>query len=282
MQSETLAYKLQPAGHEEQKPKRKITEPDKRLANAFEEWLNSGPISSVSRLAHGQASYLLKNLTPSVDDVIALLLAYQDHPKIEDAGLFIMAIYNNMKQKEIVHNAKIEKLLDWMGYNLCEDKILVNLSDLARLGEKSKGTIINYGNIAVSFGHTSIHCFSINYGTCQSFGSYCQESIHLNLGKVAYSPGPSNWNTFFINLGEWGVLKTPFITYIKESRRGGQIEVDQDGLEKAPALRDYVEELKNTFEPGRTDYKLALKALKTYTRETLESNIKALLEGKHE
>lgn len=238
---EQMAYKMQPAGHEEQQPKRKYTAPDKRLAEAFDKW-KSEPTKPLNY--YKRALNYTKGIEASVEEAHALLYARQDDPKIYDSGIFISAIYNKSGAKEIIFDMDLETNVNFLAYNLRKDKTFINCSDSVGLhcGKISKGTLINYGRLSlVGFGSNSTGKI-LNYGYASMMGSH--SNFAINLGEC----GSINYGGFVLNFGE--------TDHIDASR------VLDDRLPISPERRARMNYLKNELEKGRTDYRIALAVLK--------------------
>jgi len=202
---EQMAYKMQPAGHEEQPQKRKNTQPRSKLAEIFEKWLKEAPsnldignFNTTQKLYKG-AEAALTGLKPSLEELHGLLLGFADHPHIQAAGFFLSATYNTLTNKEIVYDLPIE--LSFLGCNLSASKILVVKSQTGTyLGEKAQGPIVNLsetGHFAGSHAEAPL----INYGVAgASFGSM-EKSVSINYGKTLHD---FNGGPVAINLGITG------------------------------------------------------------------------------
>jgi len=250
-----LAYKMKPAGHDAPAPRRIYEKPDSKLAKAFEDWLRI-PVGWSWGLAYATAQSMVIDVKDfSSEDVNALAIAYQDHPKFREAGLFFSAMYNHSKDKEMVFNPGKELFIEFLGYHLRPEKILVNLVPVCSLGEDNLGgTLLNYEKLTTRLGGGGHHGLAVNYGTAQNFDGDCRNTVHINFGTVSLALVPSNVNSLFINFGTWGVRKHVDLEY--HLNEGQYIPL-------VPALDKYIKDLQQLFEPGKTDYKKAIEAARS-------------------
>lgn len=201
---ELMTYEMKPAGHDKPEDKRKYEKPANDVSKAFEQWLVGLPgmatLDDYKGRFYSKAADLIHNIEIDLGSAHALLLYYQDHPKIQSAGLFISAVYNKVPDKEIVYDLEIDKEIDYLAANLKKDKTfvsripagynmgdsatgtIVNYSEAAHwFGAEAKGLVLNYGSAGETAGH---HCNAIiNYGSTEDqLGQYADTAI--NLGKT--------------------------------------------------------------------------------------------------
>jgi len=252
---EQMAYKMEPSGHEERAPRREYSKPDMKLAKAFEDWLRIRVEWSWG-LAYATAESMVRDVKDfSSEDVNALAIAYQDHPKFHEAGLFFSAMYNHGKDKEMVFNPGKELSMEFLGYHLRPEKILVNLVPVCSLGDDNIGGILlNYEKLTTRLGGGGHHGLAVNYGTAQSFDGDCRNTVHINFGTISLARVPSNVNSLFINFGTWGMRKHVDLEYQLNER---------NYIPLLPALDKYAQDLQQLFEPGKTDYKKAIEAARS-------------------
>lgn len=206
---EQMAYKIQPAGHDEQQPKRKYETPNK-LKEAYEKWLtlnnyaNHDEVSDNQKKCFDNALELTKKLEFRLSDVNALLLEYIDDLKPHLTGLFASALYQRIPEKEIIFDLQIEQALDFVGFALPKDKTLISKirtgEDLGTcaagtiintsfsglslgLGQSSTGIIINYGK-TTEYACTGAKSLIINYGICGDHFADGAKNIIINAGKT--------------------------------------------------------------------------------------------------
>ena len=255
--NESLAYKLTPAGHEEQQPKRKYPEPDRHLENALKEWSRHSSIWGVQNLERAafqskyeKAEELVKPLDISIDQAYGLILNYQDsaNPDITDAGIFLTALYNNSPERIFTFDLEIEKL-DHLGFMLAAGKTLilnckktnaigrysagniVNFASATTLAQASSGLAINYGNVGDQWFAYENRGTAINYGTVKGeFGAESKGCV-IDFGKCkemgSFATGHviGNSKTKFVDVKSAKVVrlnpsvKTEFNLYILDLKK---------------------------------------------------------------
>jgi len=272
---ETMAYKMQPAGHEEPAPKRNYGKSDKRLCTAFEKWLQQH--GKIVMADYNLAVKLTEGIMPSLDEIHSLLIRYQDNDII-DAGDFISAMYNKIPEKIIVFDVK--QPLRFLGNNLRKDKTVINYGTLEEGFCEAKGTVINYGHIGGIFSD----CPVINYNKIERIDADRIGPI-INLGTIERLMQHSA-NGPFINLGvcnmyvqgeENEILRTFYKLKLVRRNKGPEIILTEDEYNKYPDLMNYFSELKVSFEKGRNDHNAAITAFKEFGEEPAKHIQKEIL-----
>jgi len=312
MSLEHMAYKMQPAGHEEPAPRRKYDRPDRKLARVFEKWLHLYQAGLPSHA--GLASSLIKKIEPNIQEAHALMMQYQDHPNIHEAGRFLTEIYSKSKNQVIIYDLDTHIPLNCVGLRLHERKILINTGRAGEYFGFQAGTIINYGETGSS---PAAHAKKfVNYGKTRLYAA-AHNVIAANLGTIIKSVVDGKFGN-----GAGCILdfSSKVCTYGKAAQRGIFISV-KDDLEyddnahsdyeesggesivvatancgfkvppsarakvflwpvenKAPQLMPYLRSLRDAFEKGRNDYKAALAALETLGPNPL-AKVKSDIEG---
>jgi len=186
-------YKMQPAGHEAPAPRRKYPEPDSKLAEAFENWLKTvkdkrhtgGRYETIDEIRdkYIEARNAVRGLDCTIDEAHALLFKHRDNSRISFAGLFLSAVYNLSKDKEIVLESIIPEIEE-IGYKLTADKTLVVYPQSSCAGYHSAGNLILYGDSKYA-AHDARGAAVINYGKAYK---PCDVSdvLFVNLGEINY------------------------------------------------------------------------------------------------
>lgn len=284
MKSESLAYKLQPAGHEASNAKRKYASPDKKLELAFEKFLKK--TYRVNPDKYGEfAKELLKNVQASVDEAHALVVKYQEHPDIRDAGNFISAIYNKAPEKTIVYEFDIP--IDFLAHKLAKDKIFVNKGyggfyvggasrgiivnqnlTCGTFGFEAQGPVINYGKSGNNVG-TGSSGLLLNQGEMEDQVAMKNSGVAINQGKISGIYGLLSTG-MIINQGvansSCGYLSTGIVLLLRKPKRVDRTERMQLLLrpadcKKMPELENYLNNLKQNFASGKDDYRKVLSVL---------------------
>lgn len=333
--NEKLAYKLTPAGHDSPEWKRKYDKPDSKLAKAFEKWLAEVPQIIVEQettftsdgreevngpnieQVYVRAQELIKNVKTNAGDANALLFDYENHPRIENAGVFFSAIYNQCKDSEIVFD--LDSKISWLGYKLPKEKTLIvdartgnyagfrangtlihryktdhdNHSYINYFGDHAHGPVINYGTLGGFFG-AGATSLVIDMGKTWSWSGIETKACYLHFGWTGTGLC-KRASRLVINDGETGFdgeIKgaesfrhaTNIVLSLKPTEIGDlsrvKLFLDADKCAQIPELRQYVGELRAQFEPGRKDYKLALEALRKLGPEPdkkIEHDIETIL-----
>jgi len=251
---EQMAYKMQPAGHEEPPKRRNYAKADTKLRQIFETWLNGDYI--VNHTYHADemledAQRMLKGIKATPEELHALLIPYQDHPRFKLTGLFLTGFYNVCRENEIHFDVPLEEEIDHVGYRLAENKILINKATMGYLcGEMANGNIINYGTVGNSFCLRS-DCKALNYGTVQDLGNL--SSLFVNMGLTF------NVGTAIRAVIDYGQIKSPSINGVYNFLSSqGERPYSPQARKK---VLEYLSNLKLGFEKGKTDHKAAIKAL---------------------
>jgi len=312
---ETMAYKMQPAGHEEPPKRRKYEKPPSKLRKAFESWFTfETPYDEMRDRDFKQyyelALKLTENLEIRLDDAHALLISYQDHPNITSAGLFVSAIYNKIADEEIVFDLPLDVHINNLGYKLAEGKLLISKADTGNaLGRASLAPVINYGQSGFQMGHSS-KAPVINFGICMNrMGDYAKNSI-VNLGVCRYESGNFRYSELAINFGTCGpqfgweskkliincgkaeytfapgmvegliiAIEDPESFASFAYKNASKLLKAEDCM-KIPELVKYVQDLKERLEKGRTDYKAIKDVVQELSQpKVIRSNIEAILRG---
>jgi len=204
--TEALAYKMQPAGHEEPEKRKSYERPDKSLCNTFEQWLEMEPDwyhLEREEERFNQATDLVKDLTFSQDQVHALLIQYQDHPRVvhpfvqdkkhdrpweDHIAWFLSACYNKVEDRDIIFNIQTPRPLDQLGYKLAKGKRLINF---ATIGDhamfQAEGDLINYGKAGVKAGQDN--GYVLNYASCPDELGCGSKGPVINFGNAGHSMG---------------------------------------------------------------------------------------------
>jgi len=292
---ESMAYKMQPAGHEEVPNRRKYSEPDRRLKTAFEKWIEA-PLLPAN--AYKFAESLIEGLEPSVEEAHALLLDYQD--KIDKynwqfSGRFISALYNASPEKIIIYDLEFENPPEYIGCKLSKEKCLVNRAKAGGcLGFEAEGTLINYGETKDCFAFGAkgpvINYGKVNYPSEEEQQNYKRGSgmghdatgLIINLGKTGVATGYRN-KSVVMNLGDaYYQVGDKATGIVVDIQRNENLEyTERAKLVVKPrdykgAMKSYLDNLRMKFETGRTDYKAAIKALEDLGPEpekTVEKDI---------
>jgi len=291
MQSETLAYKMQPAGHEEP-PKRRNYAPNKKLEEAFETWLGSILPDENMLPLYNRAEYAVQNIDASVEEAHALLLAYENYPKVDLAGLFVSAIYNKLPEKIINFDIDLDFFLTHTGYNLPLGKTLIATGKNAKwLGEYAKGTILNYSPGLLETGVWSSGLV-INYAQSND-PDFTKNSagVAINLGNIRNFniTGRTGYLLDFsqVDTGDLIERKVMAEDILRDRRSNNYVERNNFIIEHMmthehkmiPELWEYLQQLKQLLEPGKDDYKKALAAVETLGQEpakTIKTTINEL------
>jgi len=312
MTLEQMAYKMQPAGHEARNSKRKYSKSSSKLARAFEKWLHLYKAGFPSQA--GLASSLLKKIEPDIQEAHALIMQYQDHPNIHEAGRFLSEIYNRSKNQVIIYDLDTDIPVNCVGLRLDERKILINTGRAGEYFGFQAGTIINYGETGTA---PAAHAKKfVNYGKTRLYAA-AHNVIVANLGTIIKSVVDSKFGN-----GAGCILdfSSKVCTYGKAAPGGIFISV-KDDLEyddnahsdyeesggesivvatancgftvppfarakvflwpvenKAPQLMPYLRSLRESFEKGRNDYSAALAALETLGPNPM-AKVKSDIEG---
>lgn len=284
--SERMAYKMEPAGHEEPPKKRKYGQQDsnmKKLIPVFEQWLNymDRVVVQPTKLQHtirlpGRSHYekaeiLLEGIDVSIPEAHVLALQYQDHEAIFEAGLFISAMYNKSADKIIVYDLELDRKLRHLGFQLPKNKTLINKVNAGEeFGELALGTVINYG-------------------AAYTLGTHSSGPV-INLGEVKYGLAYGN-NDTVINYGKAGIsalerAKGTAIMLQEPKTYGDHLEnvriLKAADVEKIPALEKYLADVNEKLMNAKDDVKLLVKEFGKHPGHTIEHNIYRILnEGKH-
>jgi len=297
---EAMAYKLQPAGHEEPPQQRKYTEPDRKLKEAFEKWMKGKWWDREEGYEIARSS--LEGLEPSVEEAHALLLDRQDSMdqyKWQFSGCFISAVYNASPEKIVIHDFEVENPPEYVGFKLSKEKCLVNRAKAGGcMGFEAEGTLINYGETEDCFAFAAkgpvINYGKVNHPSEEEQKNYKRGSgmghdatgLILNLGKTGVATGYGN-KSVVLNLGDaYYQVGDKATGIVVDIQRNENLEyTERAKLVVKPrdykgAMKNYLDNLCMTFEPGRTDHNAAIKALEELGPEpekTIELDIKKAL-----
>ena len=188
-------YHFKPVGHNTPDQKRNYPEPDPRLRKAFKEWFKEVEDVTIRDLDeqvidfYNKALELTKDLEPNIPEAHSLLVAYQDHEKIEYAGLFLSAIYNRSPEKEIVFDLHLQNPPYGLGYKLRKGKRLINRGKAGiGLGYMALGAVINYDKAGDWLGYRAPGVV-INYGKT-GYGMGCgAPGVVINFGETGFGLG---------------------------------------------------------------------------------------------
>jgi len=275
MTLEALAYKMQPAGHDKPAPRRSYPEPDRRLADALEVWLER---AATEEFYNNNQSYwyhealrLTMDLECDLDAAHGLLYNYQDHKEILGAGPFISTLYNKIPDTEIVYDLQLP--VRDLGLWLSKNKILVNKSTVGSgFGNCAMGTIINCGKAEGNLGCSSLG-YVINLGPAES-------------GLGSNSKGP------VINDGErsdfaWEKGEGLYINYVDTGYDSAFLMMDINGkcvgdkLHKGLDLYEYLAPIRSELQEIRTDYKQTRKFIENHPPLKLREDLLNIMKRYH-
>jgi len=266
-----LAYKMQPAGHEQPAPRRKYAE-NRTLREAFEKYLALVAKTNF-RLIYDQmcrddlyalAANLLKGVQVSVDDAHGLLLERGlSEEERSYAGFFVSVIYNKSDLSDIVYDLDVEVCN--LAYALPAPKAFINKgSGHWGSGTKSTGIIVNY----------------VEKGKYFTAGFAADGSIITYGGKAStgYWVGDFDEGEDFVDsvslevclddcLRIAGRYKDPEINQDLSIRRDPYYEhtrrvIKKEEISKIPELQEYINNLKDKFEKGRHDYRIVVETVR--------------------
>jgi len=284
---EQMAYKLEPAGHEEQPSKRKYVEPERKLATAFEAWLSwltkeLEPILNGEQLAlnfeewYKKAESMLGDSKPSPAEANLLPLFYEGHKWVEHAGIFISAVYNRSPDKLIIFDIELEKGIRELGYKLSNNKTLINTAKLADdFGIEAEGAIINCGLAGIGFGARSSGV-AINLGLTADYTfAYMASGIIINCGTVGF-----NFRPEWAQIGWYatGTIITTQHLPINMLNAKDATVIQPINLEKMPTLSKYVKELKEIWDGKNTSYNCILDDWGPEPAKKIQQDIEEILE----
>jgi len=282
MRLEQMAYKMQPAGHEEPPARRNYGEPCGELREKFEKWLGRTKERGRGQDAYNDALEIVKELKPTLDDAHGLLLSSQDHRNIKYSGQFISAIYNTVPDKNIVYDLDLgnEGPFD-LCYNLPKDKRFVNLGSIGRI-TNPEGPIINYGTIL---------------GSLTLSG---KSDLFLNFGRALYVDGFSgapviSFRTYGDRVNRYGQVSPIEIHYGTPEKTTLGLNKEVDGRPKyimplrsslftgSKKFRKYLDDLKQKFEKGKENPQIAFSALDELGEEPgkkVQQDLEAIIYGR--
>jgi len=276
---EQMTYKMQPAGHEQPKPKRSYTEPSSQLKHAFETWLKEWDHLIKKGEKHTKTAYLnalqmLKDVNPSVAEAHGLLIGYNDvtSNKKSFEGVFISAVYAKTPDKHIVFDLDLEKRIHYLGLYLPKDKVFINKGFASQFAcEESKGIIINQEGAKLFAGSVEKAAGIINYGNAYFGSSSARPPFILNFGRADIDHSTQSLDILIFNYQE------PNYSFKGLNKK---INCGDLSPSEIPELMKYAEDLKKQFEPGRNDYKFALEEferLGPHPIEKIRENVEAIL-----
>jgi len=304
-----LTYKFKGAGHEEPEGKRKYEKPNRRLAAIFEEWLKAAEMDMLDRDENSRepptaTSYIRDKLAGcpcTVAEAHGLLIKYQDHPKIKEAGTFLTLIYNRAKDKVIIFDVDIGARINSLGHELAKGKCLVNKSNVGEhFGSCSEGLIINYGEAGDYCGDSTEGPF-LNYAKCRDVAARAAEELWINAGETmsfGYEANAPliNFNrasTFgvqakseatLINAGHCKLLgdfaEARIIAIVNPHSykdTSSKFKLTEADCNKIPRLVKYFGNLKQKIEEGRTDHNKAISVMENLNAQTMEENLERIL-----
>jgi len=276
--SETMTYKMQPAGHEEPAPKRKYPEPDKRLKRWFEKQLNAKAFAVKDQYLDAVKS--AKGLDISVAEANALLIKYESNPRIHYfGGIILSALYNRSNEKVMIYDLDIP--LQHFGYELPNDRILVNKGRVGKyFGQKSKGIILNYGLTEWDVA-TDSHGLFLNYGT-SGLGFGKTFGVAINFGNIE-ELSIFSAHGYAIDYGTHTDKQKKRADVNYESLKGHErrnleierIMVHDDGV---PEVRNYLQDLKQKLEKGKNDHEKTIEIIKEFGEQPAQKIKKELNE----
>jgi len=312
MKSE-MAYKFKGAGHEEPERKREYTKVDSQLAAEFEKWLTiAGPNKDSKKDEAKKKEFFaevfgrLKKM-PTVTELHALLIKYQDRPYIDlYAPDFLNKFYNHIDEKVILYDIDAGENFCYLGQALASEKVLINKEKSGyEFGHSAKGTIINYadeevgssmgillegkflnyGNVSEKLAEKSCYTsLCINAGSSEHLG-LTTLGVVINFGKAKQFGEDAMSDSILINAGDvevFGKGSTGHLISLKDPTKydaGSGIILNAERCKEIPKLQKYFDALRKKVEAGRTDYKAAIKLMKTLSREKIESDLERIITG---
>jgi len=281
---EQMAYKMQPAGHEEPPQKRKYEEPGRKFSETFEKWLKEFPQKAEYKdrvAAYNKALRQTKHLDYTIYECSSLLLKYQENERLNHAGLFLSAAYNNHKDRVIVYDFTPEHPLIHLGHQFVQHKVLINkgnagysalqsgkgcLMNFADIdddcGSGCSGLILNYGKIGSNSG-ALLSGALINFGEADWQLGQFAEGIIINCGKAGKELGSSIGKGIVLALENAESHGDPIYKGMKQQTDMSRI-FDEKKCKKIEGLAEYVENIRKEFEVARTDSKAVLNVLDKY------------------
>lgn len=259
--------KIETAGHEEQQPERKYTEPSSQLKSAFEKWHSKwyggfdGPCLYHSSAGHYDALKLIQTVKPSIEEGHGLLMSGIDE-NLSIFGPFLAAIYNSVPEKHVIFDLELDQKIPFMGVNLAKDKVLVNKGTIGDHAlYMSDATLINNGTVGYDYGIGNGQI--INYGRVNSIDRTSNLLI-MNMGEITSNIKCEELAhcTKVINFKpKWGHDYVAFCNLIEYSGLGVGIKLFKEHYHTIPEFGNYMTALEKKFELGRKDYTKALEAL---------------------
>jgi len=293
---EQMAYKMQPAGHEEPAPRRNFGKPDSKLAQVFERWIENARVHVGAMTNYELLGICDSNLQPTLEELHSIVLHYQDHPKRQEIGLFLSYYFNKSPEEVICY----ELDTDWMtslGYRLPGGKTLVNLGKTGpSFGYQAHGILINAGEAGYTAG-TEIeaepqlsrgYCSFINLNKIGTYVGSSSDTLLVNLSNADLGFGTSakgailnfgscgaqlassthypcmlinDGKSYLVGHNSSGLLISTTQTHFGNTEHARRV-FKQNECEQIPELVKYVGNLRAMFEPAKNDWKKALEAVK--------------------
>jgi hypothetical protein len=201
-------YEFRPAGHNLKMERKDYIKTESKLYKVFEKWLYEFDYKEWNYLIYSDESYnkavkMIKDIKPTIYEAHSALIAYQDHPKIKYAGLFVSAVYNLVQDKTIVFDVNLDVDINCLGYRLEKGKILVNRSKVGGwMGFQASGIVVNYGEVGEAMGSRSSGIV-VNYGKAGEGMGYEASGIVVNYGRAEESMGLGTLG-ILVNYGKAG------------------------------------------------------------------------------
>jgi hypothetical protein len=204
-------YEFRPAGHNLKMERRDYIKTESKLSKlyeVFEKWLYEFDYNEWNYLNYSDKSYnkavkMIKDIKPTIYEAHSALIAYQDHPKIRYAGLFVSAVYNLVQDKTIVFDVDLDVDINCLGYRLEKGKILVNRSKVGGwMGFRASGIVVNYGEVGDAMGSLSSGIV-VNYGRAGDGMGSRSSGIVVNYGRAEERMGLGTLG-ILVNYGKAG------------------------------------------------------------------------------
>jgi hypothetical protein len=246
---------------------------------------------------------MLKNIKPTVDEAHSALIAYQHHPKIRYAGLFVSALYNLVQDKIIVFDVDLDVDINYLGYKLDWEKVLVNRSKVGNLmgydasgvvvnygkcgdfmGDRASGVVVNYGEVGDWMGLWASGVV-VNYGKCGDFMGDRASGVVVNYGEVGDWMGL--WASgVVVNYGKAGCKmgnkSSGKIIAINNPESFGnliatKLVLKEEECRRIPGLIEYFDKLKIDIEKCRNDERLISEMFSPHGIYRIEKDIDRFL-----
>jgi hypothetical protein len=246
-------YEFRPAGHNLKMERKDYIKTESKLYKVFEKWLYEFDYNEWNYLNYSDESYnkavkMIKDIKPTIYEAHSALIAYQDHPKIRYAGLFVSAVYNLVQDKTIVFDVDLDVDINCFGYRLEKGKTLVNRSKVGGwMGFRASGIVVNYGRAEERMGLGTLGIL-VNYGKAGDWMGDLASGIVVNYGKAGDFMGS-------VASGKIIAIKNPkSFGYLKDA----ELVLNEEECRRIPGLIEYFDELKAKLYEARNNPELLL------------------------